>query len=365
MNEKEKQIIDLIKENPYITQQDIAEQLSLSRSGVAGYISSLTKNGYIVGRAYVLKEERKLLCIGGANLDRKATAKTSLKLNDSNPVHVRDSLGGVARNIAENLARLELPVSLLTVVGNDTEGEKVVKESGRRVDLTPTVRLPGQRTGTYTAVLDNCGEMLVALADMDIYDQIEELHLKEKLAQIRSADFIVMDLNFPKHITSFIFKECKKHAIPLGIVPVSANKIDRMPDHVHGLSYFVCNEVEIIDYVKRVTNKQTLSVQEAMEIAVNECGIKHVIVTNGADDVKYQMFNGESGTATPYKANVKDVTGAGDAFSAGLFYGLFQEKVINEALQFGLAAAKMTLETDSTVNEQLTAKSLVNTFQQS
>lgn len=69
MNEKEITILQLIQENPFLTQNELAEKTGLSRSAVAGYISALTREGKLLGRAYVLPQKKEVICIGGANIE--------------------------------------------------------------------------------------------------------------------------------------------------------------------------------------------------------------------------------------------------------------------------------------------------------
>src|SRR5438067_1389136 len=114
---KKQQLLELIRANPFISQQELANQLGLSRSAVAGYIAGLIRERKLLGRAYVLPElpdRRPVVCIGAANLDRKLRSSAALALRTSNPASAAESFGGVARNIAENLARLGTQVALLT-----------------------------------------------------------------------------------------------------------------------------------------------------------------------------------------------------------------------------------------------------------
>ena len=104
MNDKEILILQLIKEDPFIAQNELAEKTGLSRSAVAGYISSLTKQGKILGRAYILPQKKEVLCVGGANVDRKIQTTGQLQYGTSNPAESSQSCGGVARNIEKTLA---------------------------------------------------------------------------------------------------------------------------------------------------------------------------------------------------------------------------------------------------------------------
>lgn len=91
--DKEQQIVNHIKINPYISQQELAEKVGLSRSAVANYIANLTKRGVIKGRAYILGNEHTILCVGGANIDRKAKTKEDVRFYSSNPVTIREACG--------------------------------------------------------------------------------------------------------------------------------------------------------------------------------------------------------------------------------------------------------------------------------
>lgn len=103
LNEKEKKILEIIRENPFITQQELADDIKLSRSATANLISGLVKKDYLLGKAYVLTEGEAIICIDGANVDRRYLIKDTLIQETSNNVHSRKNAGGVVRKIAENL----------------------------------------------------------------------------------------------------------------------------------------------------------------------------------------------------------------------------------------------------------------------
>lgn len=103
LNDNEQAVLERIRKDPYISQQDLAVEVGLSRPSVANIISGLIRKGYILGRAYVLNESEPVICIGGANVDQKFYIKNKAQLGTSNPVNVSQTVGGVARNIAETL----------------------------------------------------------------------------------------------------------------------------------------------------------------------------------------------------------------------------------------------------------------------
>ncbi|MCR6110187.1 winged helix-turn-helix transcriptional regulator [Bacillus sp. A301a_S52] len=347
MNDKERQIIDLIRQNPYITQQELAERVSISRSAVAGYVSSLMKSGVITGRAYVLNDFNKVLCIGGANVDIKARLYSEFKVHDSNPVKVSESVGGVARNIAENLGSLKMSVSLLTFTGDDSEAAKI-RENTEDVDFTIAQVKKGARTGSYTAVLNDTNDLMFALADMEIYDKVTIDDIKRLNNHVMSANLVVLDTNFPKDVLAYLLHK-KSDKQRFVMVTVSAKKISRLPDDLSQLDYLIMNRAELA----AVLDKMSLSLdwkgmQEKMT-KVQEAGVKNIVVTMGQDGACYLSEEGEYGELQALPADIKDVTGAGDAFSAGVIYALNEGSGLKNACECGLHLAKQTLETDQSV----------------
>lgn len=350
MNEKEQTILQQIRTNPYITQQDLAERLKLSRSAVAGYISSLTKSGDIVGRAYVLNEDKKILCIGGANVDRKAKVEQDFQWKDSNPIHVSESVGGVARNIAENLSRLHVLTSLFTVTGFDQDSEKIWLSSSM-IDRSASLQISGERTGTYTAVLNRENEMMFALADMDIYDSVSIDDLKKMKSHIRTADMLVVDTNFPKSVLQDIFDNVDNNQT-LVVVPVSAKKINRLPDDLSNVDYMILNKGELEAITEKYSLQTSKNTHQKMS-KLQKHGVKNVIVTHGKKGVDYLTSIGEFQSVEALPTTIKDVTGAGDAFAAGVLYAIHNDLSLADACKYGVRLAKITLETDESVAKKL------------
>ena len=172
LNEKEKLILESIRENPFIPQQELADTIGLSRSATANLISGLVKKDYLLGKAYVLNEEEPIICIGGANIDRRYLVKDKMIQGTSHNVQSRTNVGGVARNVAENLGRLEEKVMLFSVTGNDTEWKMIENQSEHFMNLKAVDRIEGCPTGTFMEVIDMNGEMVLGLAEVDIFDKI-------------------------------------------------------------------------------------------------------------------------------------------------------------------------------------------------
>ncbi|MDQ0918815.1 carbohydrate kinase [Paenibacillus sp. V4I5] len=360
--DREQQILALIRQNPFISQIEIASMIGISRSAVAGYIAALTKKGTIRGRAYVTSDELTIMCIGGANLDSKAVSKQTIRLGSSNPVTVTESCGGVARNIAETLAGLSCRTALLTVVGDDKAGQWVLEETRKRgVDVSQTIVLQGESTGTYTAVLDTTGEMFLAFANMEIYDKCTPQLLMDKWSHIAASQLVIADTNLPAGTLQELIKRCKDEGISLFIDPVSSEKAKKLPQELHGVTAIFPNleeacqlagaSIEIIDQD-----------YDKLARAIQARGVKHVFITLGSAGVMYVGEEGEQ-LFPPIPTNVVEVTGAGDALVAGIAYGVMHQHTYMDACSYGLAAAQITLQTDQSVASELTEERLQQTIQ--
>ena len=351
---KKDQLYALIRANPFVSQQDLAVELRLSRSAVAGHIASLIRERRLLGRAYVLPDRRPVLCIGAANLDRKLRTLQPMQMGTSNPAYAEEVHGGVARNIAENLARLGLSAALLTAVGDDTAGNALQAHAERAgIDTRGSLRLSNTYSGTYTAVLDERGEMVLALADMALYDQMTPAFLASRAPQRAAAAMVVADLNLPLDSVAALLKDARHDAVPLAIVAVSQPKMARLPQDLRGLRLLVLNRGELETRVGR----QLCSAAE-LEAACREVqaqGAQDLILTCGGEGVYHTGADGLVWLPAP-QVDVVDVTGAGDAFAAGVCWSIHQGSGdLTLACRRGLKVAAMTLESPDTVSPLLAA----------
>ncbi|MFE4241390.1 carbohydrate kinase [Peribacillus butanolivorans] len=349
--DKEKQILDYIKINPFISQQELASKVGLSRPAVANYIANLTKRGEIKGRAYILREESSILCIGGANTDRKARSNQEVRLYSSNPVKITEACGGIARNFAENLSRLGCSTTLMACVGDDKEGNWILNETKRQgVDVSQVWVLPTERTGTFTTLLDINGESIVSMADMNIYEKITTSMFEEKWSYIISSQAVFLDTNIPKECLSYLINRCRDENIPMYIDPVSTAKARKLPFRLDGVELLMPNreEAEILAEIKIESTKDC---QLACE-KIRQRGVQKVIITLGDQGV-YYFSTEESGHLPPFKTDVVDVTGAGEAFSSCAIYGILNEESLFSACKLGLAGAALTIQTEESISSFL------------
>jgi pseudouridine kinase len=350
---KKEQLYELIRANPFIAQQDLAAELGLSRSAVAGYIATLVRERRLLGRAYVLPDNRPILCVGAANLDRKLRAEGALAMGTSNPASGAESFGGVARNIAENLARMGAAVSLVTAVGSDSSGRALLAHAeSLGIDTRGCLRLDDAGSGTYTAVLDAEGQMVVALADMALYDRITPAFLDTRQQQRAGASLIVADLNLPLESIAALQRDAARDSVALIVVAVSEPKMNRLPDSLAGIRLLILNEGELAARLGRSLSGDAELAAACRELQAQ--GAEDVVVTLGARGVLFTVPGGGAERLDAPPAEVVDVTGAGDAFAAAVVLSLHSGgSDLALACRRGLQLSAMTIACRQTVCPQL------------
>ncbi len=223
------------------------------------------------------------------------------------------------------------------------------------MNLEHVTQFENSSTGSYTAVLDKNGDLSIAFADMDIFEEITPELLKKNSNILRRAKCIVVDLNCPVETIEFLCSFTSKHNIPLVIIPVSSPKMNRLPKTLSAVSWLIVNKDETETFMNIKINDDKdweNSVDKWLEL-----GVKNVIVTNGSKGVITGVENGEiryfPAIETPM---VVDVTGAGDSFCSGVIYSWLQKKEFDYIIKSGLVNAHKTIMSKYTVRQELSQK---------
>ena len=193
MTQREQQILRLIEADPMISQQTLAEALGITRSSVAVHISNLIKKGYIAGKGYVVRPGSYAVVVGGVNMDIGGRSFGPIVEADSNPGTISVSLGGVGRNIAHNLALLGADVRMLTALGGDLYGQRILSSCAELgIDVSQALRVSELPTSTYLYIASAEGEMALALSDMAICDRITPEYLAAHLTMLHNSRAVVL-----------------------------------------------------------------------------------------------------------------------------------------------------------------------------
>ena len=242
MTQRERQLLEWIRENPMISQQELADKAGITRSSVAVHISNLMKKGCITGKGYIVRTDPYVAVVGGVNMDIGAVSAGALVARDSNPGHVTTSLGGVGRNIAHNLCLLGQHTAMVTVMGDDDFGRRV-QENAKDIglDLSASAVLPDCRTGTYLYICGPDGDMALAVNDMAIYDRMTPDFLRQRLDFINGADLVVLETNLPEESIRWLCDNCKA---PILADPVSTIKAEKLRPVLEKLAALKPNRLE-------------------------------------------------------------------------------------------------------------------------
>ncbi|MDD3129672.1 MAG: winged helix-turn-helix transcriptional regulator [Candidatus Izemoplasmatales bacterium] len=347
LNTNEKKILKILEENPFINQQAIAEKISLSRPAIANIISGLQDKGYILGKPYLLKTDEYITCVGGANLDYIFDLQGDMIRKTSNPVKASVSLGGVIRNVADNLARLDQKVSLMTLVGSDADGEKILNESKKLMDIFATDKLDYYNTGSYYAVIDKAGEMQVGFADMEITKNMNRQWVLEHKRHLILSSWVIADLNITIDAMESLIEFARAEDKRIAIIGVSGPKMKNLPADLKAVDLIICNRDETQSYFN-TDEENLLNLVEFWK----DKGVKRACVTAGKQGMAYLEDGKTYFLESLIISNDKivDVTGAGDAFSAALLYGLITKESMARSLEYARMSAALTIQDKCSVN---------------
>lgn len=298
------------------------------------------------------KPIKKIYCIGGATIDHKLKSPELLIKETSNPISSFIAFGGVARNIAENLAYWTNEVYLQCAVGNDKEGQQLLthmKTIGVNIDACLTVN--NHVTAHYYAVLNPSGTMYISLIDMDIYNNLPLLPFTISWKEWQANSIVFIDTNLPTEIIDHALKQIHNKQITLCIDPVSVSKTKKLPQRLDNVFLIKPNKDEAIA-LTQVNIDSFADCKKAGYILLDR-GVENVVISLG--EAGYAIINTHEQyyfQSTPL-SKIQDVSGAGDAFIAGILFGLQHDYMLREACQLGNAAALHTLQSLKTTVEDL------------
>lgn len=353
MTQRERQILQWIEADPMISQEKLAELAGITRSSVAVHISNLMKKGYIAGKGYVLRSGSYAAVVGGVNIDIGGRSLKPLVAKDSNPGKVTMSLGGVGRNIAHNMSLLGVDVRFLTAFGDDLYAQRIAASCGELgIDISHALQVPGGATPTYLFLNDFDGDMALAMSDMEICERITPKYLAANLPVLNNAQLIVTDTNIPAQSLAYLAEHC---AAPIFADPVSTAKAGKLKPILGRLHTIKPNriEAELLSGVK-ITDEDSL--REAAQTLL-ATGLHRVFISLGTDGV-FAADHKEMLLQPCFSAEMRNATGAGDAFMAALAWAYLEGTDLTQTAKAAAAAAAIAVEGSETINPVLSAESV-------
>ena len=353
---------------------------------------------------------------GGLNEDIKARPLTTFTPRSSNSGRVYRAPGGVGRNIAHSLALLGAHPTLCSAAGNDSGGDSVLAATAAAgVDTSAVFRFDSFPTGTYLAIQDETGDLSSAISDMEIMDALQVELLRPLEPQIASAAALVLDTNLRTTTLAYLAHAARRHGVPCIAEPVSVQKSSRLASILQYCTWISPNLDELcalysieIFYMQRFLRSLVArpgqatalagDITAALEAASSGTAAPQLLISLGAEGVlllsrdphcsqrhsflpnlSAEPLSGSSQSGSsqwwawwypPLPARPLDTNGAGDAFISG-FTAAFTTAVpsmgapsVAEAVQWGQAAAAISLESQHTVAPELSRAAILERLAQ-
>lgn len=258
--------------------------------------------------------------------------------------------GGVSRNIAENIANVELRPTFVSVVDDTSLGQDVIEKLRRHKVNVDYISKSKDGMGTWLAIFDNTGDVVGSISKRPDIKPILDI-LEEKGDEIFSnADSIAIEVDMDKDIVKKIFNLAQKHGKRVYSAVSNMSIAAERRDFLKLSDCFICNQQEA--GMLFMDNYEDKTAEEMQEILLNKvvlAGIPRMVVTLGDKGAVFADMNGESGVCPARRVEVKDTTGAGDAFFSGVTIGLTYGKSMLEACEIGSMLAASVITTSENV----------------
>ena len=291
-----------------------------------------------------------IVVIGAVFVDIKGYPEDVFVAKGRNVGRVEQVHGGVGRNVAEDIANVELRPTFVSLVDETGIGVDVVRKLKNHQVNTDYIRVTPDGMGTWLAVFENDGDVAASISKRPNLRPIGDT-LDEKGDEIfRDADSIVVEIDMDKEVVKRVFRLAEKYNKKVYAVVANMSIAVERRDFLQQTACFVCNQQEAgILFSDDYSELDAVQMEAVLAEKVVRANINSMIVTMGASGAVYANRDGVSGFCPARNVNVKDTTGAGDAFCAGAVIGLTYGKSMEQACQIGAHLAASVIMTSENV----------------
>ncbi|OAP42601.1 carbohydrate kinase [Sinorhizobium glycinis] len=299
--------------------------------------------------------KREITVLGGAHIDRRGRISDTTVPGASNPGTWFEEAGGGGFNAARNLARLGHRVRMISPRGGDPAGEIVAAAAAAAGVIDCPFTFLDRKTPSYTAILERDGNLVIALADMDLYGLFSPRRLQQRATRelLAASDLVLMDANLPPEtLTALVGAAAGTSRILAGIA-VSPAKVVRYSQSLSGLDFLFMNEAE----ARALTGAEAGAVEKWPSL-LRSAGLSGGVVTRGGKAAI--AFDRENAclAVPPALPALADVTGAGDALASGFLAARLDGIGLAGCLRHGIAAAVLALHSPFAAAEEMSAENL-------
>ena len=291
-----------------------------------------------------------IVVIGAVFVDIKGYPEANFIPAGRNAGRVEQVHGGVARNVAEDIANCELRPTFVSLVDSSGTGTDVVRKLRDHKVNTDYIRTTRNGMGTWLAVFDNDGDVFASISKRPNLMPIADILDEQGDEIFAKADSVVIEICVDKEIVKRVFKLAKKYNKKVFAVVANMGIALQRRDFLQSIDCFVCNIQEAgMLFSDDYTGKNKEEMQQILSGKVVAARIPSMIVTMGGDGAVYADMHGSMGYCPARRVEVKDTTGAGDSFCAGVAIGLTYGKTLGEACEIGAHLAASVIVTSENV----------------
>ena len=291
-----------------------------------------------------------IVVIGAVFVDIKGYPYSTFIPGGRNAGYVEYVHGGVSRNIVEDIANVELRPTFLSLVDKSGAGADVIHKLQDHKVNTDYMVPTRDGMGTWLAVFDNDGDVVAAVSKRP--DLTPLLNVLEKRGDelFSQADSICIEIDMDKDIVKRVFQLAEKYQKPVYAVVSNMSIAVERRDFLRSTACFVCNLQEAgILFSEEYDGLSVEEMTEVLRSKVQMARLPGMVVTMGSRGAVWATADGEAGVCPAKKVDMKDSTGAGDAFFSGVAIGLTYGKTLAEACEIGTRLAASVICTSENV----------------
>ena len=268
--------------------------------------------------------------------------------------------GGVGRKVAEDIANVELRPRFVSMVDETAEGQAVLRRlRNHKVDTRFVAAVP-DGMGIWLAIHDATGDIVSSISKRPSMDALVEMLDRHGDEIFADADSIVVEIDMDKEIIKRVFHYAEKYRKKVYAVVANMSIAALRRDFLQSIDCFVCNaqEAGILfadDYMQSMEPEELV---EALARAVSSARIPAMVVTMGSRGAVFATMDGQKGHCAARPVNVRDTSGAGDAFCSGVAIGLTYGKSLAEASDIGARLASSVITVTENVCPRFLPKEL-------
>ena len=300
-----------------------------------------------------------ILVLGGAHIDRRGRIAGMTAPGASNPGVWKEEAGGGAFNCARSLARLGHSVTMVSPRGGDAEGEAVGTAAAAAGVIDRPFTFLDRRTPSYTAIMERDGNLVIALADMELYRLFSPRRLMVRQVRdlVDGTEFMLTDANLPEDTLAAIASAAASRGVGLAGIGISPAKVVRFRDMLPSMDWLFMNEAEA-----RAVTGESPDDQRAWPGIMRKCGLAGGTITRGGRELIAWDASEMAFLTPPPLERIGDVTGAGDGFAAGFLHARLRGASLGEAVAHGAASARLALASEMATAEDLSHDMLIGTL---